>query len=278
MKQTNGRRSWAWLGVAFLLVGIGVGHSEEPRGDLDPAFLAQAVRSILDEARGAVEPAEEVSNGAEAPGEAVGAASDQPSRRGRVPPTRAPGAKRDRSRRSPIAGDEQGGSRRPREATPRTPPPSRRRSESWRQLGFAAGSYRPEPGLDPELAAAASVLSKEGRRNVYGFVLLREYLTDASRSEIEALGVKILGPHGTSHKARFPAERRPPREIGALGSVEWLGFSKREQKLSPELKAAIAPASEAPDKLPVMINLFESVAAFKEKLEASGRRGREVRS
>ena len=99
---------------------------------------------------------------------------------------------------------------------------------------------------------AASVLSKEGRRNVYGFVLLREYLTDASRSEIEALGVKILGPHGTSHKARFPADAALLEKVGALGSVEWLGFSKREQKLSPELKAGFerfgAAEHEAPGR------------------------------
>lgn len=269
MKQRNGRRWWAGLGVAFLLVGMGVGHSEEPRGDLDPGFLAQAVRSILDEARGAVEPVEEASNGAEALGEAVGAAVTTPPqgaashRPGRQAlSVTAPVVRQSREASKGVPEGAEGyASNSP--AAPEAP-------DSWRQLGFAAGSYRPEPGLDPELAAAASVLSKEGRKSVYGFVLLREYLTDASRSEIEALGVKILGPHGTSHKARFPADAARLERVGALGSVEWLGFSKREQKLSPELKAAISPASEAGDKLPVVINLFENVAGFKEKLEASG--------
>ena len=270
MKQTSGRRSWGWLGAFFLLFAMGIGHTEETRGVSYSDFLAQAAREILDEAAGAVQPTEEASNGAAGLGEAeVGGALASPPE-GAAP--NGPG-RQAQSVLAPVVRQSRETSKGVPEAAgtyASNSPAVPEARESWRQLGFAAGSYRPEPGLDPDLVAAAGVLSKEGRRQVYGFMLLKEYLTDATRSELEALGVKVLGPHGTSYKARFPADAASLGRVGALGSVEWLGFSKREQKLSPELKAAIAPASEAPDKLPVVINLFENVAGFKEKLESSG--------
>src|SRR5262249_27664670 len=97
-----------------------------------------------------------------------------------------------------------------------------------------------------------------------------EYLTDAARTEVEGVGVKLLGPHGSAHKAKLRTDAAALERIAALPSVEWIGFSKTEQKASPELKAAILPTSAAPDKLPVVVNLFENAPDTKQRIEAAG--------
>jgi hypothetical protein len=146
--------------------------------------------------------------------------------------------------------------------------------EEWRKVSFSSGSFAPPAGSDPYMTSEISALKASGRDSVYGFILMDEYLCDATRQEIEALGVTILGPHSSLYKAKFPLDEQVIESVVALPYVEWVGYSLPEQKLSRDLEQIMAQQVQAarPAELPVYINLFDDDPdeTFKGRLEAAG--------
>ena len=155
-------------------------------------------------------------------------------------------------------------------------------SNSWRQrpgtargLSFSSGVLAPGSGLDPALKAQAEGPGARGRQFVYGFLLLRAPLDEVLEQTLGALGVKLLGPHDDTHKARLPVGSL--EAVAALPEVEWVGVSTREQKRSRELSElrgnrATAAGIESATPIPIVINLFEGDedGTLRQELEAAG--------
>ena len=144
----------------------------------------------------------------------------------------------------------------------------------WREVSFSSGSFTPPSGLDPDMASELPALRTNGRKFVYGFILMDEYLSRETRGEMEALGVTILGPHSSLFKAKFPLDIDVLESLLDLPYVEWIGYSMQGQKLSLQLNQMMSTeaGSSIPQELPITINLFEHDAdnAFKQVLEETG--------
>ena len=153
-------------------------------------------------------------------------------------------------------------------------PQSAPASDAWRQVAYSSGAFTPQSGLDPALAARSRELQAAGRRSVYGFLLLNEDLGDEAEKELRAAGVTLLGPHGSLHKAKFPANLSGLESVARFGFVEWIGFPLPAQKLSVELAETLsaAAARSTVDELPVVINLFDDDTdqEFKRELQSAG--------
>jgi subtilisin family serine protease len=156
-------------------------------------------------------------------------------------------------------------------------------SNSWRQthpetarsLSFSSGLLAASAGLDPALKAQADRLRSQGGQFVYGFLLLRTPLEGALEKKLAGLGVRLLGPHDSHHKARLPVGSVDA--LAALPEVEWVGVSAPHQKVSAELSALRAPqgkgvAVDPGAEFPIVINLFEGDQSgdFRRQLEAAG--------
>jgi len=145
---------------------------------------------------------------------------------------------------------------------------------AWREVAYAAGKEIPPTGLGVEMAAEVPILEAAGRSHVYGFLLMNENLTDETRTDLESLGVTLLGPHGTVLKAKFPTDLNRISAVVDLDHVEWVGLPSPELKISFELRELLADDDLLARQweIPVVINLFESDdrEEFAEGLRAAG--------
>lgn len=146
----------------------------------------------------------------------------------------------------------------------------------WRRLAYAGGHEIPPSGLGDRMAAAVPLLRAAGRSDVYGFILMDEYLSETTQEELEALGVTVLGPHGSLYKTKLPTDLSRIAAVADLDYVEWVGFPSPQLKLSPELQDLLDERDllARQSQIPVTINLFEpeSDRRFGADLEAAGAR------
>ncbi len=126
-------------------------------------------------------------------------------------------------------------------------------------LGFAAGAYYPGPRerIDPELSALCARFSPDGREGqaVYAFVMFGARITAERRSELEALGVRVLGfhPHYCL-KVLLPIERL--EQVAGMPYVRWVGLARSWQKVHPVLARELERGPVEP-RLAVWISVFE---------------------
>lgn len=127
-------------------------------------------------------------------------------------------------------------------------------------LGFAGGSHYPPATeiLDPALIQAATLSTPDARPDAvtYGFVMFSKRITPERITELEELGVRVLGFH--PHYAMRVA--LPVDSLGAVSTldfVRWVGAARSEQKLHPALEAELqkTPAGE---KVRLYVSVFES--------------------
>ncbi len=146
----------------------------------------------------------------------------------------------------------------------------------WRELRFASGAHRPEPGLDPELVEVSRLLAEEGREEVYAFLLMEEYLVEPGREVLEELGVRVLGDHDNVYKVAIPLEPlETAKKVAELGFVYWVGMGPSDLRLSPELQQLMEELEEiserdAPAEVPLYLNLFDEdpTGQWRNELEA----------
>lgn len=260
-------------GVAVLGVILGfaaaVAQERERRDGSGSSFLLDAVYGILQDAAGFID---------RAPEESAGLFGDETSGSTAAPPegaTRhAPGrearsvsAERVRRKRSDPKADPTGGRRFASNSGARKKAP-----DAWRRLSFSSGSFVPRSGLDPALSSSVSERRAEGRSRGYGFLLSNEFLNDETRAELESLGVTVLGPHSSAYKVKFPLDVAMLERVAGLDYVEWVGLADAQLKLSSDLRETRGAIADAPNDLPVMINLFERDPGedFKRRLESLG--------
>ena len=127
-------------------------------------------------------------------------------------------------------------------------------------LGFAAGSYAPSEGerIDPQLASTAMLAPQDGRPapTVYAFVMFGKRITQERTSELEALGVRVLGFH-PNYAIKVAMAPEKVAQVAALPFVRWIGTPRAWQKRHPMLTDKLA--STAPDEmLELYVNVFES--------------------
>jgi len=127
-------------------------------------------------------------------------------------------------------------------------------------LGFVAGKHHPPEGeqVDPELLRNLASRELRGRpvAHTYAFVMFKKRMTRERVSELESLGVRILGfhPHYTLKVALPPAALDA---VAALPFVRWVGVAKPWQKVHPELLREIAARRHA-ERVGVYIDVFDS--------------------
>lgn len=144
-----------------------------------------------------------------------------------------------------------------------------------RALSFLHSSYIPGYGVDPALHETV-IAGRHARDGiVHGFILLDGRMNAQRRALIEALDVKLLGRHVNHFKAAVPVTQID--SLASLGFVEWVGVSRLEQRIDPDLHELRdrARADDRPwdDKdIPVFINLFDDDqdGYFGELLEQQG--------
>ena len=161
-------------------------------------------------------------------------------------------------------------------AATNTAPRGQPAQRDWRTLTFSSGAFTPQPGLDQRMVSGLPALRDTGRGFVYGFVSLNVFLTETIRDELAQLDVTLLGPHGTMHKVRLPADAAALADVVDLPHVEWVGFSTLQQKTSGALDVRmrnldVGARNESAD-LQLVVNLFDDDPAgtFREVLEQTG--------
>jgi len=142
-------------------------------------------------------------------------------------------------------------------------------------LEFSSGTYRPDPGLGSAMSEKIPELREAGRREVYGFLLLKEYPSGSTFEQLKDRGVGVLGRHGNAFKVTIPLDAA--QRVADLEFVYWLGFSRLEQKVSPYFQRLMEEADtlssdQVPDTVPLFINVFEKheEGAFRSRLESRG--------
>ena len=150
-----------------------------------------------------------------------------------------------------------------------------RDTDDRRALGFVHSSFVPGYGVDPDLHEVVMTGRHARDGIVHGFVLLDGRMDAQRRARIEALDVKLLGRHGNHFKAAMPVDQLDI--LSDLEFVEWVGVSRLEQRISPDLHTlrdrARAEGTPWDDKdIPVFVNLFDDDADgyFGELLEKQG--------
>lgn len=129
---------------------------------------------------------------------------------------------------------------------------------AWRALAFAGASYEPQRGVDPAMLSPSE--SARARGFTYAFLVLNEQLSDPLERELQALGVKILGPHGSAVKVRVPVDPARLRAIAALGAVESLTYARKDQKLEAPVRDAAQRHARRLPGLPIIITAFDAAA------------------
>ena len=126
-------------------------------------------------------------------------------------------------------------------------------------LSFSSNSFRPEPGIDERLQAAIDMsgASAAGERFTYAFVLTSEYPSPEMVDEFAALDVEILGPHDDAVKVRLPLDRQVVQQLIQLPYVEWIGYSRPEQKIDRTLGGAMTSFAGEVEEFPLIVSLFE---------------------
>lgn len=146
------------------------------------------------------------------------------------------------------------------------PPPN-----NWRALTFVGGKpYEPSRRLDESLLAPDD--RARARGFTYAFLILNEYPSDETEKELSALGVEVLGPHGTALKVRAPVDPDRLRRIAAAPFVEWIGYARPEQKVGIPVREAMRRFANDLPGLPVTINAFDDAAV--EELQSVLRQSR----
>lgn len=144
---------------------------------------------------------------------------------------------------------------------------------AWNAVAFAHAQRQPARGLDPALASVAEGVRARGY--TYAFLVLNEQLSEPVERELQAAGVRILGPHGAALKVRVPADPARLRAISALGVVESIGYAQPGQKIEPRVQAAARQIAGKLPGVPVVISAFDE-QALKEVQEWLGRNGATV--
>jgi hypothetical protein len=147
------------------------------------------------------------------------------------------------------------------------PPPPK----GWRALTFVGGKlYEPSHRFDESLLAPDD--RARARGFTYAFLVLNEYASAETEKELSALGVEVLGPHGTALKVRAPVDPDRLRRIAALPFVEWIGYARPEQKVGAPVREAMRRFANDLPGLPVTINAFDDAAV--EELQSVLRQSR----
>jgi hypothetical protein len=139
------------------------------------------------------------------------------------------------------------------EGAPTVAPP-----HNWRALNYVGNGYEPKHGVDSALLAPQE--RSRTRGFLYAFLMLNEQLSDTLEKELKQLGVEILGPHDSTLKVRVPANSDRLRAIGALSSVEWLGYPRPAQKIETAVRNAVQLYQGGSANLPVIISVFDGAA------------------
>ena len=129
-----------------------------------------------------------------------------------------------------------------------------------RALEFLHSSHVPGYGVDPALHDLVMAGRHAHEGIVHGFVLLDGRMNADRRARIEALDVKLLGRHANHFKAAIPIGQLDT--LADLNFVEWVGASRLEQRICPDLHAlrdqARAEGKAWDDKdIPIFVNLFD---------------------
>jgi subtilase family protein len=132
------------------------------------------------------------------------------------------------------------------------------RPGTWRAVGFAAGSYEPQKGVDAALLAPSDRARSRGY--TYAFLVLNEQLTDPLEQELQRLGVRLLGRHGGAQKARVPLDPGTLRAIAAVSGVESIAYARKDQKVEKAARDAAARYAKQLPGLPVVVSAFDGAA------------------
>jgi hypothetical protein len=141
---------------------------------------------------------------------------------------------------------------RPSQGSPVAPP------SDFARLGFAGDMREVRRGVSPKLLRLPQ--PNEVRRDyTYAFLVLTDYPSAVLDRELEARGARVLGPHAEALKVRVPLSQPSLDEVARLRGVKALTHMPAEQKLSLELRTALA---ESPDQktLPLVVNVFDADA------------------
>jgi subtilisin family serine protease len=128
----------------------------------------------------------------------------------------------------------------------------------WRAVGFAAGAYEPQKGVDAALLAPTDRARSRGY--TYAFLVLNEQLTDPLEQELQRLGVRLLGRHGGAQKARVPLDPGTLRAIAAVAGVESVAYARKDQKVEKAARDAAARYAKQLPGLPVVVSAFDGAA------------------
>jgi subtilisin family serine protease len=131
---------------------------------------------------------------------------------------------------------------------------------TMQQISFASFSFTARRGVDERLLAAAEQVGAS-EDETYAFLLMDEPLTPDIERELESRGVTLLGRHDDALKVRLPLERSELQALSEMPFFHSLNYPLPEQKLAPELDAALAAFAGEIDRFPVIISLFDAEAA-----------------
>lgn len=137
------------------------------------------------------------------------------------------------------------------------------------RIAFAGAATTPPVGIDPRIRQRVAAAGAHG--DTYAFLLLNEMPGDAVHLALRQLGVTPLGLHGSGLKVRVPLQAKVLERIAVLPGFRSLAYALPDQKISPDLQAAVARFSTEVPQFPVIVNLFEADAkgAFAERLRAA---------
>jgi hypothetical protein len=137
------------------------------------------------------------------------------------------------------------------------------------QIAFAGSATTPAAGVDPRIRQSLEAAGERG--DIYAFLLMNEMPGEETERALRQLGVTPLGLHGSALKVRVPLRAKVLDGIAALPGLHSLAYALPDQKISPDLKGAVARFSADVAQFPVIVNLFEADAkgAFAERLRAT---------
>lgn len=126
------------------------------------------------------------------------------------------------------------------------------------QIGFAGSATTPPAGIDPRIRQKLAAGGANG--DTYAFLLMKQMPDAGAEAALRRLGVTPLGLHGSALKVRVPLQPGVLEGIAALSGMQALAYPLPEQKIAPDLKAALGRHSRDVAQFPVIVNLFEADA------------------
>jgi subtilisin family serine protease len=124
------------------------------------------------------------------------------------------------------------------------------------QIAYVGSAMTPPAGIDPRIRRNQAAAGEQG--DTYAFLLMKELPGDETERALRQLGVTPLGLHGSALKVRVPLQAKVLDDIAALPGLQSLAYPLPEQKIAPELKAAVDRFGPDVAQFPVIVNLFEA--------------------